>query len=330
MTKENLTYFVEPVPIGSINLDDRLTNFSLGAPADSLQQSIEEIGITHPVTLVLFGDRFRIACGHRRVKVSSLLKINEIPARIMDSATSDESMLLLNLSENRVHRHYSDIEKGLILSKLSETQIPAKHIIEKYMPLLGLERSKKLFDDYLSVARLTAGLKILLHETNVPLRTCSTLFRWNSESTTAAETFFSVLRPGANKWRDLLEWIDEISTRDEITPAELLGRPEIRSVLKQSDLPPNVRYDHIRQILHSRRYPMLSNLRIRLAKTLDELKLADRTRVHIQDSFESDEIRVELKFRTREQFVDQVEKLVRASGSDALDELIRIFKNPQG
>ena len=72
---------------------------------------------------------------------------------------------------------------------------------------------------------------------------------------------------------------------------------------------------------------MLSDLKIRLARALDELKLDDRTRVHVQDSFESDEIRIELKFRTREQFVSQVEKLVRASGSEALDELIRIFKN---
>jgi len=58
------------------------------------------------------------------------------------------------------------------------------------------------------------------------------------------------------------------------------------------------------------------------------LKLDDKTKVHVQDSFESDEIRIEMKFRTREEFVNQLEKLVRASDSESLDELIRIFKNP--
>ena len=48
----------------------------------------------------------------------------------------------------------------------------------------------------------------------------------------------------------------------------------------------------------------------------------------MQDSFESDEIRIEMKFRTRDEFVNQLEKLVRASDSEALDGLIRIFKNP--
>jgi len=329
ITKKNLPHVFKTVTLGDIDLYDRLTNFSLGTHADSLQQSIKEIGVTHPVTLVPVGDRFRIACGHRRVLISTLLELNEIPAWILSSSSGDESMLMLNLSENQIHRHYSAIEKGLILTKLSESNVPEGRIIEKHMPMLGLERSKKLLAGYLSIIQLTPGLQNLLHEANVPLRTFSILFRWNSESATAAENFFSILRPGANKWRDLLEWIGEICMRDEITPFELLSLPELQSVLKQNDLPPNTRYERVRQLLHSKRYPMLNDMQIRLAKALDALKLDDKTRVHIQDSFESDEIRVELKFRTREQFINQIEKLVRASGSDALDELIRIFQNPQ-
>ena len=328
MTKNNPTYIFKSVPIKSINADDQLTNFSWGVPADSLQQSIEEVGIINPVTLVQVANRFRIVCGHRRVKISSQLQIKEIPARILDLAPSDETMLMLNLSENQLHHHYSDIEKGLILFKLSEARVPEIRTIEKYMPMLGLEKSKKLLDDYLSTNQLTTGLKTLLHEMNVPLRTFSVFFNWNAKSAMAAERFFSVLRPGVNKWRDLLEWVEEISTRDEITPLDLFELPELQSVLNQNDLAPNVRYDRIRQILHSRRYPILSDLRVRLARSLDALKLDDKTKVHVQDSFESDEIRIEMKFRTREEFVSQVEKLVRASDSEALDELIRIFKNP--
>jgi len=328
MTKDNSTYIFKSVPIKSIDVDDQLTNFSWGVPADSLQQSIEEVGVIHPVTLVPLGNGFRIVCGHKRIKIVSQLKIKEIPARILSPAPDEEAMLMLNLSENQFLHHYSDIEKGLILFKLSEARIPEIRIIEKYMPMLGLEKSKKLLDDYLSTNQLTTGLKTLLHELNVPVRIFSVLFNWNTESAMAAERFFSVLRPGVNKWRDLLEWIDEISTRDEITPLDLFELPELQSTLNQNDLAPNVRYDRIRQILHSRRYPILSDLRVRLARSLDALKLDDKTKVHVQDSFESDEIRIEMKFRTRDEFVNQLEKLVRASDSEALDELIRIFKNP--
>ena len=328
ITKNNPTYIFKSVPIKNIDVDDQLTNFSWGIPTDSLQQSIEEVGVIHPVTLVSVGNGFRIVCGHRRIKTSSQLQTKEIPARILDIAPSDETMLMLNLSENQLHHHYSDIEKGRILFKLSEARVPEIRIIEKYMPMLGLEKSKKLLDDHLKSNQLVLGLKNLLHELNVPIRIFSVLFNWNTESAIAAERFFSVLRPGVNKWRNLLEWIDEISTRDQIAPLDLFELPELQSILNRNDLAPNVRYDRIRQILHSKRYPILSDLRVRLARSLDALKLDDKTKVHVQDSFESDEIRIEMKFRTREEFVGQVEKLVRASDSEALDGLISIFKDP--
>ena len=321
-------YIFKMVPIKNIALDDRLTSFSLGAPSDFLQKSIEEVGIIHPITLIPIGERFRIVCGHQRAKVSYSLTVNEIPARILDSAINDESLLVMNLSENQGHCHYSDIEKGLILSKLSEVDVSANRIIEKYMPLVNLEQSKKLLDDYLSISRLTIEIQTLLHEMNIPLRIFSVFFDWDMESIVAAEKFFSILRPGANKWRDILEWIDEISKRDKITPCKVFILPELQSALNQNGLAPNLRYERIRQILYSSRYPILNDMRIRLARALDSLKLDDKTKVHVQDSFESDEIRIEMKFRTREEFVNQLEKLVRASDSESLDELIRIFKNP--
>ena len=328
MTINTPNYIFKTVPLNSIDLDDRLTCFSFGAPADSLQKSIEEVGIIHPITLIPVGDRFRIVCGHHRAKASSSLIVNKIPARILDSKIDDESLLMMNLSENHDHCHYSDIEKGLILSKLSEVGVSANRIIEKYMPLVNLDQSKKLLDDYLSISRLNIEIQTLLHEMNIPLRIFSVFFDWDIESIRSAEKIFSILRPGANKWRDLLEWVDEISKRDKITPCKVFKLPELQSALNQNDLASNLRYEKIRQILYSCRYPILNDMRIRLARALDSLKLDDKTKVHVQDSFESDEIRIEMKFRTREEFVNQLEKLFRASDSETLDELIRIFKNP--
>jgi hypothetical protein len=126
----------------------------------------------------------------------------------------------------------------------------------------------------------------------------------------------------------LLEWVDEISIRDGISPSNIFKLPELKSILNQNDLAPNVRYDRIRKFFHSKRYPVLSDLRVRLARSIDALKLDDKTKVLVQDSFESDEIRIEMNFRTKEEFVNQLEKLVRAADSEALEELICIFKDP--
>ena len=96
MTKNNTTYIFKSVPLKNIDVDDQLTSFSLGIPTAPLQKSIEEVGVIHPVTLVPLGNRFRIVCGHRRIKISSLLDIKEILAKILDPAMDDELMLMLN------------------------------------------------------------------------------------------------------------------------------------------------------------------------------------------------------------------------------------------
>ncbi len=329
MIKKNPVHVFESVLLRDIDLEDRLTDFSLGPVSNTFLRSIEAIGVTHPVILVPANKRYRIACGHRRAGVSNRLGNMKIPAQILDTSIDEETMLAVNLAENQAHRKYTDVEKGLILEKLRHAGASPDDIIKKYMPMLELERSKKLLDNYSGVKQLSQKLRTLLHKGNIPLRTFSIFFRWNAKNLTAVEHLFAVLHPGANKWKDLLEWIDETAIRDEIAPAEIIGTEEIQSALFEDGLAPNVRYERVRLALHSRRYPILNDLRKRLARALDELKLDDRTRVHIQDSFESDEIRIELKFRTREQLVGQAEKLVRSCGSNALDELIRIFHEPK-
>ena len=192
------------IPLADIGEED-LTQFSMDPPPDTLVQSITELGITHPVLLAPHGKRFQIVCGHRRVECARLLKLETVPAFVLEDAPASAEMLKQNLLENRGHRTYSDIEKGWIVHKLAQANVPEAEIIKDYLPLLDLERSKKLFVDLNQCAAFSKSLNVLLHGLNLPLRVFSILFRWDENSRTAAETLLGTLRPGVNKCRELLE-----------------------------------------------------------------------------------------------------------------------------
>ena len=100
----------ESIPLIDIDLEDRLTDFSLGPVSDALLRSIKTIGVTHPVMLVPANKRYRIACGHRRAGVSNRLGNMKIPAQILDTSIDEETMLAVNLAENQAHRKYTDVE----------------------------------------------------------------------------------------------------------------------------------------------------------------------------------------------------------------------------
>ena len=68
-------------------------------------------------------------------------------------------------------------------------------------------------------------------------------------------------------------------------------------------------------------------MRKQVARALDEMELDDKTRLRFQDTFESNELKLELKFQSEKELSQQVEKIFKALQSGSVEKLIRIFQN---
>ena len=313
------------VPLSEIDLHDRLTDFSLnpnGCP-EKLLDSVKEVGIRHPISICSTNKPYKIISGHKRVQATIKAGLTSIPAFF--APTMDDA-LVTNLKENFALRHYSDIEKGCILNKLISEGFEEDTIIDSYMPLLELERSKKIFQDLILVEKIGSELQKLLHRSNVPIKVFQVFFAWDNENQESAEKFFAATRPGVNKWRDLLELIEEISRRDEISPKDIFFASATIETLKDKSLTPPQKYDRVHQSLQQKRYPVLSDLKKQVLRALDELKLDDKTRLKYDDAFESDEMKLELKFRDERELSQQVEKIFHALQSGAVKKVVKIIK----
>jgi len=313
------------VPLSEIDLHDRLTDFSLnpnGCP-EKLLDSVKEVGIRHPISICSKNKPYKIISGHKRVQATIKAGLTSIPAFFVP--TMDDA-LVTNLKENFALRHYSDIEKGCILNKLISEGFEEDTIIDLYMPLLELERSKKIFQDLILVEKISSELQKLLHRSNVPVKVFQVFFAWDNESQEAAKIFFAATRPGVNKWRDLLELIEEISRRDEISPKNIFSTSATIETLKDKSLTPPQKYDQVHQALRQKRYPVLSDLKKRVLRALDEMKLDDKTRLKYDEAFESDEMKLELKFRDERELSQQVEKIFHALQSGAVNKVVKIIK----
>ena len=315
---------VSEISLTDIDGENRLTDFSLDGCPEKLMDSIKVIGIRHPISVCPSGDRYSIISGHKRFQAASRSGLTRISAFII-SEMDDAARLTINLNENFGHRHYSDIEKGNILNKLGQAGINDETIIREYMPLLELERSKKIFLDLSGIKSLSPRMQILLHRSGVPAKTFQTFYKW--DSLTEAENLFSALKPGVNKWRDLLELVDEVAARENTTPGKVLSRGDIQKILTAPELQAPKKYDEIHKLLHDLRYPVLSDMRKQVARALDAMELDDKTRLRFQDTFESNELKLELKFQSEKELSRQVEKIFKALQTGSVEKLIRIFKN---
>jgi ParB/RepB/Spo0J family partition protein len=317
---------IRDIPIEEIG-EESLTQFSMDPPPDSLVQSINALGITHPVLVAPHDKRYQIVCGHRRVECARLRKLKAVPAFVLEATPSPAEMLKRNLLENLGRWSYSDIEKAGIVHKLIQANISEAEIIKDYLPRLDLERSKKLFVDLTQCSKFSKSLSALLHSLDLPLRIFSILFRWDEGSRAAAETLLDTLRPGVNKCRELLELTDEAATKENTSPQALLNREAIQKPLNDAELSTHEKFDAIHKQLRLWRYPVLTDLQKQVYRAIDQMKLDGRIKLRTPENFESDLFKIELQFTTREELVSQVETLFRVTDSEALDELIRIFKD---
>ena len=315
---------VSEIPLTDIDEENRLTDFSMDGCPEKLMDSIKVIGIRHPISVCPSGNRYSIVSGHKRFQAASRSGLTTVPAFIV-AELDDASRLVINLNENFGQRHYSDIEKGGILNKFTLAGVSDETIIAEYMPLLELERSKKIFQDLSGVKSISHKMQILLHRAGVPVKTFNTFYKW--DSLTEAEILFSILKPGINKWRDLLDLIDEVAARENTTQENIISRDDIQKILTATDLPAPQRYDQIHKMLHNLRYPVLSEMRKQVARALDEMELDDKTRLRFQDTFENNELKLELKFQSEKELSQQVEKIFKALQSGSVEKLVRIFQN---
>jgi len=316
---------IQDIPLTDIEKHSP-TRFSLDPPPETLVESIRKLGVTHPVLLAPQGTHYQIVCGHRRVECARLLRLETVPAFVMQNISTPAEMLKCNLIENRPQREYSDIEKGRVVHQLAAVGVPEADIIKDYLPLLDLERSKKLLVDLNQCATFSENLSTLLHQLKIPLRVFSILLRWDEAGREAVETLLAALRPGVNKCRELLELIDETAVKENTTPHEILNRKEIQTPLRNAGLTVNEQYDTVHKQLRLWRYPVLTDLQKQVYRAIDQLRLDGRIKLRTPKNFESHQFKIELNFSSREELTAQVEQLFRITDAEALDELIRIFK----
>jgi hypothetical protein len=315
---------IAEIPLTDIDGDDRLTDFSMDGCPEKLMDSIKVIGIRHPISVCPGGkeNHYAIVSGHKRFQAAFRSGLTCVPTFIIPEI-EDASRLVINLNENFGQRHYSDIEKGCVLNKFKDAGFSDETIIEQYIPLLELECSRKIFQDLSSVKILSSGLKKLLHRARVPVKIFSALYKW--DDLTASENLFSALKPGVNKWRELLDLIDEVAARENTTHGDILSCDDIQKILETSELNAHQKYDRIYRYLYSLRYPVLSDMKKQVARALDEMDLDDKTRLKFQETFESDELKLELKFRNEKDLSLQVEKIFKALQTGSVEKLIKIF-----
>ncbi|MBL7075080.1 ParB-like nuclease domain-containing protein [candidate division KSB1 bacterium] len=312
-----------------IDLEDDFYRMTFLPDLGPLNQSVQKVGILHPVFLEETGrvKPYRVISGFRRVWVCRKLGLKEIPAVVYgkEERTALERFEL-NLLENTTVRSFNLIEKALVLGKLVDTfGVERKEVVQSYMPLVGLQPSPKLLGDHLSLRHITSGMKEYVVKKGVVLANAILLSGFSPGDQGVLLPLLSSLYLSTGMLRELIEWIDEIALREDVEVAGVVNDPGITQILFHPQWSVPTKTEKIRQALRARKYPQLTGMTEAFDRRRKRLKLPPRVALSPPPFFEGDHLKLSFQFKGADELKEICRELVRVSEQRELGELLEML-----
>ncbi len=311
-----------PHGVGLNNIDDSPGPccMSFGFDLKPLILSIDTIGLINSPVLIESGQgKMTIIAGFRRVQAFKYLKRDEIPCRILlENSVSHLECILINLHDNLSTRKLNDVEKGMVLSRLS-LYLPESEILEHYMPLLDLpSRRETLFLFMALESEPDVFVKESVVRGSLSLKTFKRLLKMDHESRTHVLNLLSSLKFNSNQQTQLFEYLIDLKHIHDKSLSELLGDISIKRILSDENLNMPQKAKAVLGFFRSKRFPTLADAESTFRKKVSRLGLPKGVKIVQSRFFEAPYHRLEIRFREGEDLKKKIEQLTR---SDRLETL---------
>jgi len=243
------------VLVDDIELDAERFRFSFSLRDENLERSIECWGLMHPLALFRGENgRLKLVSGFKRFDICLSLGFSALPCTILEYTKREVWLYLLN---DNLFRTFSEVEKASLISKVLGDIGDTSWILTELFPLLGLSKSRKILEDYLSAGLISYGLKEIAHQKTYPLRFLVFLSTFPDQD--LVSQLLSKISCGHNKVSHLLLWLKEIMERDCLTLFEILDKDQIKDII-EGDYSPAERGERLKAAVKGLRFPLLKEV----------------------------------------------------------------------
>ncbi|WP_319780378.1 ParB N-terminal domain-containing protein [Maridesulfovibrio sp.] len=289
-------------------------------PAEKLIPSLKKHGQLVPVLAVEESGKNILIAGRARVSAASKLGLNVL-VRFID-AVDDTQKAVLHLEENCT-RTLDDSLK-LATMRFFCTRMDAAELSKTVGPLLSIKPKSRDMKFWLDWMELDPEYDELLRLGHIPLAAVSVLIKLDDSDRAALVRFFEKLSWSRSNAVNFLTWLYETSRRENKSINELISAPAFEPA-SESESPKDA-VARFCKAAKELRYPTLSELEKVHNKIVSEVCAGTRWRVEPVGSFETGEVMIQTRFKSREMMrkaIDDLESIAKFSGWEELFELGR-------
>lgn len=313
------------IGIDAIDSMDDTFSMTFYPNLEALRRSINHVGLLQPITVrqKSRGSGYQVISGFKRLTACEQLGLREVEVfSFAKSELNDLEGFHMGLYENLAIRSLNLIEKSMVMEKLISRFGLSKEVIARdYMPMLGLQPSRRILEKMSQLVRLGPEIKRYIVAEGVSLENALCILEFPPEDQAEIAGLVSELKLGEHKLKEVLSFLREISLRDGLTVRDMV-RGEIGAFASDMALSKVQKTHRVRRRLREMRYPQLTQLEEDFRGKLKGLGLSPGISLHPPPYFEGDTFRLEFGFRNAGEFRAILSKLMEASGRRELGEMI--------
>jgi len=306
------------IQLNKIDWNDTSCLITYGPLPHKLLLSIQTVGLIEPP--LLQGKKnglFRIVCGGRRLAACKKIGLDSLRCRVLPSSFEHQRCLRLAIYDNVAQRTLNPVEKSLVLAKMSD-YLEEPQLIDEFMPLLDLEPSITLFNRYLGLHDLEEVILDSLAAGRLNERIAFALATQEQRDRLAYLLLFEELPFSVSVQEEIIETVEEIAQKENLTPEQILSSKEIRVLRQASKRPARQRAQEIRKHLQARRNPRLTARRERFAREARDLNLPSGVRLIPPAYFEGPKWILECTFERAEELASRLRRVAQLADQPEL------------
>jgi ParB-like chromosome segregation protein Spo0J len=297
MKKKLLKSSLENIAISDIDLTPGPFCMSFNFNLKPLKASIEKFGVINPPYLLKSPENhFMVVAGYQRLMAVKELRWHDIVCHVLPDSFSIFNALLFNLNDNLIHRQLNNIEKGMILQRLTRF-ISTEDIVANFMPILGIPSNKQQLELFLGLEKLEEKIKISVAMERLSIRVAGLLRYSDKNDRIEINDLFTSLKWSFNQQWETIQWIKEIASREGRSMKEIIDSKDINEVLYTTTINNPQKVKAIVKILKFRRFPSLSKAEKLFNKGISNLSLPLGVKIIPPPFFEGTDYKLEVTFR---------------------------------
>lgn len=134
------------------------------------------------------------------------------------------------------------------------------------------------------------------------------------------------LKVGENHFKDLLDWLEEISLRDGMVVAEILQRDQIARITSDPRLGRNDKLKRLKDELHRLRFPRLARIEEEINRRVRDMKLKPQLLLTVPAGLEGGAVTVQMKASSYEELKRLAAELARVVDEKDMQEIFALLR----